>query len=107
MKVLRTIALVTGLLLAFMVSPASAQDTAAGAKAAADVLPIGIGLRAIGIGLAVLGAGVGIGTLTKGAVESYARQPEMQGQIFVLFIIAAALIEGIAFTALIFAAFVM
>jgi F-type H+-transporting ATPase subunit c len=67
----------------------------------------GIGLRAIGIGLAVLGAGLGIGILAKATVESYARQPEMQGPIFIAFLLAAALIEGIGFAALVFVAVVM
>ena len=53
----------------------------------------------IGAGLAVIGAGLGIGLLAKGAVESVARQPESAGTIQVLMIIAAALIEGLAFYA--------
>ncbi len=55
----------------------------------------------IGAGLAVIGAGLGIGLLAKGAVESVARQPESSGTIQVLMIIAAALIEGVTFYALI------
>ena len=54
---------------------------------------------AIAGGLAVLGAGLGIGLLAKGAVESIARQPESAGQIQINMIIAAALIEGLAFYA--------
>jgi len=54
---------------------------------------------AIGGGLAVLGAGIGIGLLAKGAVEAIARQPESAGTIQVAMIIAAALIEGLAFYA--------
>lgn len=54
---------------------------------------------AIAGGLAVLGAGLGIGMLAKGAVESTARQPEMAGDILVKMILAAALIEGVAFYA--------
>lgn len=73
----------------------------------ANARSTGIGLRAIGLGLAVLGAGIGIGLLTKGAVESYARQPEMQGPVFVAFIIGAALIEGLAFATLVFVAVLM
>ena len=53
------------------------------------------------LGLAVIGAGLGIGLLAKGAVESVARQPEASGTIQVLMIIAAALIEGLAFFAVI------
>ena len=54
---------------------------------------------AIGGGLAVIGAGIGIGLLGKGAVESIARQPEQAGTIRITMIIAAALIEGVAFYA--------
>ena len=53
----------------------------------------------IGAGLTVIGAGLGIGLLAKGAVESVARQPESSGTIQTLMIIAAALIEGLAFYA--------
>lgn len=54
---------------------------------------------AIGGGLAVIGAGIGIGLLGKGAVEAIARQPEQAGTIRITMIIAAALIEGVAFYA--------
>ena len=56
--------------------------------------------RAIGVGLIIIG-GVGIGGLAKGAVESMARQPETAGNIQTAMIIAAALIEGVTFFALI------
>jgi len=45
--------------------------------------------------------GLGIGGLAKSAVESMARQPEIAGNIQTAMIIAAALIEGITFFALI------
>lgn len=54
----------------------------------------------IGAGLVIIGAGLGIGMLAKGAVESMARQPEIAGQIQGAMIIAAALIEGATFFAL-------
>jgi F-type H+-transporting ATPase subunit c len=54
---------------------------------------------AIGAGLVAIGAGLGIGLLAKGAVESMARQPELSGAIQTAMIIAAALIEGLAFYA--------
>jgi F-type H+-transporting ATPase subunit c len=54
---------------------------------------------AVGGGLAVIGAGIGIGLLAKGAVESIGRQPEAAGTIQTNMIIAAALIEGLAFFA--------
>lgn len=71
-----------------MATPAMAQD--------AFSMP-----AQIGAGLAVIGAGLGIGMLAKGAVESVARQPEASGTIQTLMIIAAALIEGVAFFAVI------
>ena len=37
-------------------------------------------LRALGVGLVIIGAAMGIGGLTKSAVESMARQPEIAGQ---------------------------
>ena len=57
--------------------------------------------RAIGAGLVIIGAALGIGSLAKSAVESIARQPEMAGNIQTAMIIAAALIEGVTFFALI------
>ena len=59
------------------------------------------GIAAIGAGLAVLGAGLGIGRIGGSACESMARQPEMAGKIQTAMIIAAALIEGAAFFALV------
>jgi F-type H+-transporting ATPase subunit c len=56
---------------------------------------------AIGCGLAIVGAGIGIGFIGGKALESMARQPEMQGKISTTMIIAAALIEGVTFFALI------
>ena len=57
--------------------------------------------RAIGVGLIIMGAAMGIGGLAKSAVESMARQPETAGNIQTAMIIAAALIEGVTFFALI------
>ena len=49
----------------------------------------------------ILGAGFGIGKIAASAVESMARQPEVAGNIQTAMIIAAALIEGVTFFALI------
>ena len=57
--------------------------------------------KAIGAGLAIVGAGLGIGRIGGSAVEAMARQPEMAGNIQTGMIIAAALIEGATFFALI------
>ncbi|MGC8643598.1 MAG: ATP synthase F0 subunit C [Isosphaeraceae bacterium] len=58
-------------------------------------------LKAIGAGLVIVGAAMGIGMLAKAAVDSMARQPEISGNIQTAMIIAAALIEGVTFFALI------
>jgi F-type H+-transporting ATPase subunit c len=57
-------------------------------------------LKAIGAGLVIIGAAMGIGGLAKGAVESMARQPEIAGNIQAAMVLAAALIEGATFFAL-------
>ena len=57
-------------------------------------------LRAIGAGLVIIGAAFGIGKLAAAAVESMSRQPEIAGNINTSMIIAAALIEGVTFFAL-------
>ncbi len=56
---------------------------------------------AISAGLVMIGAGWGIGRIGSAAVENMARQPEVAGQIQTAMIIAAALIEGATFFALI------
>ena len=56
---------------------------------------------ALGAGLAAIGAGMGIGKIGASALESIARQPEASGDIRINMIIAAALIEGAAFFAII------
>ena len=55
----------------------------------------------IGAGIAAIGAGIGIGNIGKGALESLARQPEVGGDVRTNMIIAAALIEGVAFFAIV------
>ena len=86
---------------------AFAQDTDAGEELTAGgwVFPskspglaiIGAGL---GAGMIVMGAARGIGNIGSSAVESIARQPEAGGRIFTSMLIAAALIEGFTFFAL-------
>jgi F-type H+-transporting ATPase subunit c len=58
-------------------------------------------LKAIGAGLVIIGAAYGIGGVAKNAVESMARQPEVAGNINAAMILAAALIEGVTFFALV------
>lgn len=55
----------------------------------------------IGAGIAALGAGVGIGRIGGSALESIARQPEAGGDIRANMIVAAALVEGAAFFAIV------
>lgn len=56
---------------------------------------------AIGAGLAAIGAGLGIGLIGGRAMEAIARQPEAVGDIRTNMILAAALIEGVAFFAVV------
>ena len=72
--------------------PAMAQD------------PVGTSISfsgSFGAGLVLLGAGFGIAKIGAAAVESMARQPEVAGDIRGAMIVAAALIEGATFFALI------
>jgi len=57
---------------------------------------VGGSMSAVGAGLVAIGAGIGVGLVSKGAVESMARQPEMSAKIQVTMLIAAALVEGVA-----------
>ena len=58
-------------------------------------------IAAIGAGLAVLGAGLGIGRIGGSAMDAIARQPEASGDIRANMILAAALVEGAAFFAMV------
>jgi F-type H+-transporting ATPase subunit c len=62
------------------------------------VVAVGAG---IGAGIVTLGAARGIGHLAGQAMEGIARQPEAGGRIGTNMIIAAALIEGFTFFALV------
>jgi len=68
------------------------------ATSAAFMAKMGAGL---GAGLAVLGAGVGIGKIGANAMEAISRQPESVKDIQSNMIVSAALIEGVAFFALV------
>ena len=58
---------------------------------------------AVGAGLAAIGAGIGIGRIGGQAMDAMARQPEKMGDLRSSMIIAAALVEGVAFFAVIIA----
>ncbi|HHM21260.1 MAG TPA: ATP synthase F0 subunit C [Bacteroidetes bacterium] len=60
-------------------------------------------ITAIGMGLAVIGAGIGIGNVGGKAMEAIARQPEAVGDIRANMILMAALVEGAALIAIVFA----
>jgi F-type H+-transporting ATPase subunit c len=50
----------------------------------------------IGYGLGVIGAGIGIGLAAFGAAGAMARQPEVQGCLFTVFILGSAFVEALA-----------
>jgi len=64
----------------------------------ASITKVGI---ALGVGIIVWGAGIGISRIGVTALKSIARQPEASGDIRTNMIVSAALIEGVAFFALI------
>jgi F-type H+-transporting ATPase subunit c len=86
----------------FCAAPVFAQAPAAPAGAAAPApTPLIQFSASFGAGLVTLGAALGIGKLAASAYESMARQPEVAGSIQTAMIIAAALIEGFTFFALV------
>jgi F-type H+-transporting ATPase subunit c len=70
-------------------------------QVASDFAPFAKLGAGFGAGIAAVGAGIGIGQIGKGALESIARQPEALGDIRSNMIIAAALVEGVAFFAIV------
>ena len=70
-------------------------------QVAADLTPYAKMGAGIGAGIAALGAGVGIGRIGGSALESMARQPEATGDIRANMIVAAALVEGAVFFAIV------
>ena len=86
--------------LLMLATAAYAQQPPPGPGPSAGDLSI-LDSRYIGAGLVAIGAGYGIGRLAGSALESMARQPEVAGQIQTAMIIAAALIEGFTFFALV------
>lgn len=55
----------------------------------------------VGAGLIVIGAGLGLGKIGGSAMDAIARQPEAANKIQTAMIIIGALLEGLAFGALI------
>ena len=68
-----------------------------------DLTFLGLGYigAGIGAGLTLIGAALGIGKLGAAALEGTARQPEAGPALRTTMIIAAALIEGLGFLALV------
>ena len=58
----------------------------------------------VGAGLIVIGAGIGLGKIGGSAMDAIARQPEAAGKIQTAMIIIGALLEVLAFGALILGA---
>ncbi len=73
---------------------------AAAADSTGNAFHLAIFGAAIGCGLIIIGVGVGIGMIASKSVDSIARQPEAGGRIFTSMIVAAALLEGVTFFAL-------
>ena len=98
MNFLKSAVLALGLLLIIQGSVSAQTAPVAGATTLSAPL---FNLNPIGVGLIIFGAALGIGNLTKGAVESMSRQPEIAANIQTAMIISAALIEGVTFFGLI------
>lgn len=71
------------------------------AEVATQDLSLAYAGAGIGAGIAALAAGVGIGRIGGSALESIARQPSALGDIRSNMIVAAALVEGAAFVAIV------
>ncbi|MFN5181733.1 MAG: ATP synthase F0 subunit C [Bacteroidota bacterium] len=76
-------------------------------EAVGKATPVANGIAAAGAGLAAIGAGLGIGRIGGSALESIARQPEAVNDIRSNMILAAALVEGAAFFAMVIALLVL
>jgi F-type H+-transporting ATPase subunit c len=81
-----------------MIGSLLAAATAAGGSGSTSFAILG---AMLGCGLVIIGAGVGIGLIGSRAADATARQPEAGSRIFTTMIVAAALIEGVTFFALI------
>ncbi|QDU28711.1 ATP synthase subunit c [Anatilimnocola aggregata] len=92
-------ALLTALFFALVLcaTPGFAQE----AKELVEKAPLIRFDRYFGAAITTVGAAMGIGKLASSALESMARQPEVAGSIQTAMIIAAALIEGFTFFALV------
>jgi F-type H+-transporting ATPase subunit c len=87
--------LTSGLLAAAIAASEAGSEAATGSVPALTT----VGL-AVGSGIIILGASIGIGWIASKAVEAIGRQPEAASNIRSSMIVAAALIEGVTFFAL-------
>ena len=53
-------------------------------------------MNVIGYGICVIGAALGIALAATAVANSMARQPEVQGRLFTVFILGAAFVEALA-----------
>jgi F-type H+-transporting ATPase subunit c len=97
MKTFRVLAVVL-LALFLLAAPAMAQEKAAVQEHSA--LFTKHGSAGIGAGLIIIGAAFGFGRIGAAALESMARQPEVAKDVRGTMIVAAALLEGATFFAL-------
>ena len=88
------------LVLTFAVAMVASPAMAQGGEDPSSGFNIYLG-GAFGAGLVIIGAALGISRIGSSAVEGMSRQPEAAGSIQTAMIIAAALIEGATFFALI------
>lgn len=94
-------ALTSVFVFALVLVPMVAFAQGAAPEAAPAAAGGALSLSTLAAALAIIGAAYGIGRIGSSAVESMSRQPEIAGAIQTAMIISAALIEGIAFFALI------
>ena len=101
MNFLKSAVLAVGMLLIAQGSVSAQAPAVVATPVATPVAAPFSDLNPIGVGLVIFGAALGIGGLTRAAVESMSRQPEIAANIQTAMIISAALIEGVTFFALI------
>lgn len=97
----KALIILLGLVALPVLSFASPEAAAAVQSAVIDFTPLAKMGAGIGAGIAAIGAGIGIGQIGRGAMEGISRQPESVGDIRSNMIIGAALVEGVAFFAIV------
>lgn len=95
---MRTVLL--ALVIGLVAGTAAAQEATAAGPAAQPAstnwaVPISQLGACLAAGVIVIGGSFGIGRIAAKAVESIARQPEAAGQLFLAWLLPAAMIEGV------------